>query len=478
MFRLLPWQEEHATKIENSLRAHRVAMDTSLTGRGKTYVAAEMARRLGLIPIVFTRKSIVPGWCEVLRLADLPVNVINYEKAIRGAAFPTYLSIVRTVIPASRPGRKPTVKLDLRVPEIAHRRLLLIFDEVQACKGEDSQSTALLLAAARTEERILLCSATAIESPEDMRGIGVTLGLFRDRDFFRWKMAHGVRKLWHGHFGMDPKLKEWALPRIKAAIGDKMHGINDAPGFPENYVSTVLAPLPEKLSAEMALRVGELVAQGKAATDAITELLRLRQAIELCKAEWMAERAVDAYLEGQSVAAFLCFRESLAAFRFRFRELTKIDVPTLDGDTPLHQRELLLRDFNANTSRVIALQIAAGGVGISLHDLHGGHPRFSLISPGFSARELVQALGRVHRAGGKSKCVQEIVLAQHPIDLALKRTLDGKINCMETLTDMDLLSATPFPSAPADPQCKLCDRSVARPCKDTDEASGCPRYNE
>lgn len=482
MFSLLPWQLPHASAIERSLRENRVALDTSLTGRGKSYVAAEMARRLGLCPVVFTRKSVVPAWREVLSSAGLPTNVINYEKAIRGENFPGYLSIERTVKPATRPGRKPAVQLTLSIPPAAAGRLLLVFDEAQACKGENTQATALLLAAANTREHILLASATAIESPEDMRGLGVTLGLFRDRDFFHWKMAHGVRKLWHGHFGMDPKAKEWALPKIRAAIGDKMHGINDAPGFPDNYVHTSLAPLPERISADLSLRIGELLAQGRDAQDALVELLRQRQAVELCKAEWMADRAASAWEEGQAVVAFLCFRESIAHFANTFTELTRERVPTLHGGTALFAREKMLEDFQADRTRILAAQISAGGVGVSLHDLHGNHPRLSLISPSQSARDLIQALGRIHRAGARTPCVQEIVLADHPLEHALKRLLDGKIGAMETLTDMDLLSSSPFPVAcspvpdTADPTCRLCNQTTDRPCKDSDEAAGCRRY--
>ena len=52
----------------------------------------------------------------------------------------------------------------------------------------------------------------------------------------------------------------------------------------------------------------------------------------------------------------------------------------------------------------------AGGTGLSLHDVNGEHPRVSLISPSFSAIDLKQALGRIHRAGAKSPAVQKLSL--------------------------------------------------------------------
>ena len=160
----------------------------------------------------------------------------------------------------------------------------------------------------------------------------------------------------------------------------------------------------------------------------------------------MAERAVQLHSEGYSVPAFFSFRESLRTFARLVGAETKVEVPVMDGDTPLAARERMIADFQGSGgSRVIAIQLQTGGAGINLHDLAGTRPRFALISPDYSARHLVQALGRVHRAGG-GKTTQEIVLADYPIELALKRVLDAKISAIETLTDMDLLSSLPFPA--------------------------------
>ena len=88
-------------------------------------------------------------------------------------------------------------------------------------------------------------------------------------------------------------------------------------------------------------------------------------AVELCKAEWMADRAASAWEEGQSVVAFLCFRESIAHFANTFTELTRERVPTLHGGTALFAREKMLEDFQADRVRILAAQISAGGVGVS-----------------------------------------------------------------------------------------------------------------
>tara|TARA_Y100000588_G_C13888717_1_gene767717 strand:- start:498 stop:758 length:261 start_codon:yes stop_codon:yes gene_type:complete len=85
--------------------------------------------------------------------------------------------------------------------------------------------------------------------------------------------------------------------------------------------------------------------------------------------------------------------------------------------------------------------IQAGGTGLSLHDEDGGHPRVALISPTFSAVELRQALGRVHRASGKSKSIQKIVFAANTVEDRVAAAVRRKLNNLDMINDGEL---TPF----------------------------------
>lgn len=82
--------------------------------------------------------------------------------------------------------------------------------------------------------------------------------------------------------------------------------------------------------------------------------------------------------------------------------------------------------------------ISAGGVGISLHDQTGDAPRVSIISPGFSAVELRQALGRIHRSGGKSPARQYIVFAGGTIEDSVRNAVRNKLNKLDLLNDGDM----------------------------------------
>jgi superfamily II DNA or RNA helicase len=62
----------------------------------------------------------------------------------------------------------------------------------------------------------------------------------------------------------------------------------------------------------------------------------------------------------------------------------------------------------------------------------------ALICPTFSATELKQALGRIHRAGGRSKSVQKIIFTAGTIEEKICETVRRKLGNLELLNDGDL----------------------------------------
>ena len=89
--------------------------------------------------------------------------------------------------------------------------------------------------------------------------------------------------------------------------------------------------------------------------------------------------------------------------------------------------------------RVLLVSLQAGGAGISLHDVNGIAPRHAIISPSYSAIDLVQAVGRIWRAGSKSKATQRIVYAAGTIEEEIAASVTAKIANIENINDGDLL---------------------------------------
>ena len=107
----------------------------------------------------------------------------------------------------------------------------------------------------------------------------------------------------------------------------------------------------------------------------------------------------------------------------------------------MEERQRAIDDFQRNGAAILIATIGSGGVRISLHDELGGHPRSSLICPSFSAIELRQALGRIHRNGSKSVATQRIILASGTVEERVCAKLNTKMFAFDPINDTDL---TPF----------------------------------
>jgi len=433
---LLPYQIQHAARIFAATQRHGVALDASDPGVGKTYVACAAAKEGGWKLLVIAPKATLPAWRKVAEGFGVQVIAItNYEAVKTG----------KTVL-----GRVEDKRFVWVLPSDA----LLVIDEVHRCKSRDSQNARLLVAARRQGIRTLLCSATAASNPLDMRATGFALGLHRLHDYWPWAVRHGCRK---GRFGMEFSGDQEALSRIHAQIfADEGVGarlrIADIPEFPatqiiaepvdtgrERQIKSVYDKLKIDLNRALATndtrRKVEIADEIEAtAANHLTIQLRARQKIELLKTDVMAALATDAVAEGLSVAIFVNFDESIDGLA----EALATDCIIRGGQSDGERQNAITR-FQANEAPIIVCNIRAGGVGINLHDPSGVKPRLSLISPTFSAQDLRQALGRVHRAGG-AHSIQRIVFAAGTIEEHACAAVEAKLAYIDTLNDGDLHS--------------------------------------
>src|SRR3989338_6204247 len=162
--------------------------------------------------------------------------------------------------------------------------------------------------------------------------------------------------------------------------------------------------------------------QEDAASNSLVAILRARQRIEVLKVPTIKELALDHLNSGLSVVIFVNFKDTLNILA------TELNVDCLiHGDQTMDERDKAVEDFQSNRKTIIICNIKSGGVGISLHDTAGDHPRVSIISPTWSAQDLVQALGRIHRAEGKTPCIQKIVYCAGTIEDSVCSNLQEKL---------------------------------------------------
>jgi SNF2 family DNA or RNA helicase len=107
----------------------------------------------------------------------------------------------------------------------------------------------------------------------------------------------------------------------------------------------------------------------------------------------------------------------------------------IDGRQSAAERQRRIESFQNDSDRIIVCNTAAGGVGISLHDTRGEFPRAAIISPDWNEKNILQVVGRVHRAGGKTPSLQRILFAAGTVEERVETSVRKKISLLKTLNE-------------------------------------------
>ena len=418
---LLEWQ---IVPVKKMLAAHRAGMrgllDASDTGVGKTYISCGFARAAAQPIFAVCPKAVIPSWREAAEhLGSHLVDARNYES----------LKKTREGVIAWGEHGWPEWKLP--------KDTIIVFDEAHRCRSADMTLNAKLLVMARRQGyQVVMISATIAESPLHLRAVGYTLGLHNGKNWWDWIRNLGCyQDQWNGwNWDQNHRTMERLHAQIFMHRGVRVRK-NAVKNFPETIISADLIDCGSKVKKildDLLARVERIKAEtANYAPSAMTAILAARREAEMIKAHAMVEMIEDAIEEGQSVAVFVCFRETLDYIREKFK------CGAIYGGQDSDERENVIQEFRADKSNVIVCAIQAGGVGISLH---GKRDRLALISPSFSAVEVVQALGRVNRAGG-GRSTQRLLYAAGTIEQQICRAVRNKLGNLNMLNDKDTAGA-------------------------------------
>lgn len=324
----------------------------------------------------------------------------------------------------------------------------IVFDEAHRCGAPRSLNADMMIAAKRQGIQCIMLTATPACTPMNMRAIGYLLGLHNDKNFYSWVRRYGCGTL-QGMPGfrwivgrdaqrqMMDKLKDKIFPSNGVALDYK-----DIPGFPERTIEPRLCDFKDKdkidaLYAQMGAKVEEIERRGlDYVPSPLTERLTERMKIEMLKVPVMAERAQTLVEQGNSVALFVNYSETIS----ELSKLLKTDCIVEGTSTKWEkeQRDHNVAAFMADEQRIIIVNNKAGNLSLSLHDTHGDFARYGLVSLPESAVEFIQLLGRLHRTGGMTPAFYELILAAGTVETRIKTRVEANKNNVETLTDADL----------------------------------------
>ena len=440
---LLPPQREHAVSLLNSLYINGVACDQSETGTGKTYVAAWLAKNLNSPVVIVCPKVVIPSWTKVLSYFGIKAHcLINYEKLIRGNT--EHLSF--------KDG-KDTGPSDYTIN--FPKNSLVILDEVHKCKSATSKNSDFLIKLKMDGYKSLLLSATAATNPLEMKAFGFATTLHNLVSYRHFITSSGAYAGRYGGFQIDLQSQKtieamsnihntlFNLYKVSSRMTRKMFDKI----FPDNHVmaecfnmgtnTDKINRVYEQMEAEMAALEESSINYSQHHFAIMTKARRMA---ELLKVPTMVEMIEDWYDEGISPVVFVNFTDTVEAIEKQLAKNRKFDgkIARIVGGQADKVRQKDIEDFQSDNKRIMIANLAAGNAGVSLHDLIGNHPRGSIISPSYSAINLLQALGRCHRAEGKTTCIQKVMFADGTIEVEACKRVQSKLNNLECLNDGDL----------------------------------------
>jgi superfamily II DNA or RNA helicase len=427
----------------NSLYINGVACDQSETGTGKTYVAAWIAKNLNSPVVIVCPKVVIPSWTKVLSYFGIKAHcLINYEKLIRGNT--EHLSF--------KDGKDNSASdYIINFP----KNSLVILDEVHKCKSATSKNSDFLIKLKMDGYKSLLLSATAATNPLEMKAFGFATTLHNLTSYRQFITDSGAYVGRYGGFQID--LQSQKTVEAMSNIHDKLFNLYKVSSrmtrkmfdkiFPDNHVMAECFDMgsnTDKINRVYLQMESELAALEESSVNYSQHhfaiMTKARRMAELLKVPTMVEMIEDWYDEGISPVVFVNFTDTVEAIEKQLAKNRKFDgkIARIVGGQSDKVRQKDIELFQSDDKRIMIANLAAGNAGVSLHDLNGNFARGAIISPSYSAINLLQALGRIHRAEGKTKCIQKVMFAAGTIEEDACKRVQSKLNNLECLNDGDL----------------------------------------
>ena len=469
--KLYDYQFLQVFNLMSAFRNNNIILDGSDTGTGKTYTAIALCKQLNLKPLIICPLITIPNWkrvCDIFKV--MPLTIVNYDMIKTGKCYNNQNETINCKfieIEEINGSNGKNIQVKWKLPHYS----IIIFDEVHKCKNPKSQNGQLLLST-KEQYKVLMLSATLSDKPKSFHVFGYMLGFYKNiKQSKNW--INGVLLDDKTHIGSKPELSainksiypnkgsrmrikelgsKFPMNQVSADAyfidDDKRQLVNDAIQKINEYIDLNISDAPKiqnenqnetqdenqnNLENNQDIKIIECDKKIiKHNAKQLGQLMKSRQILEQVKISIMVDLAKEYIENGYGVVLFVNFNETI-------RQLSKLlkTKCIINGDQSGTERSNNISQFQNNTSNIIICNIAISE-GMSLHDLHGV-PRVSIISPSFSATQLVQVLGRISRAGAKTPALQRLIYCADTCEENICMNLKTKLEFLAKLNDNDLI---------------------------------------
>jgi len=447
----IPFQKTAALELADKLLKERGALLQAGTGVGKTYITAQALKQV--IPTLL--KSEAPDTPFPVLWIGPAATMIQTQRVLKSYGIAQYvMTLSYSALTSPKTGGAMFYQTRTEVTYGQEQIVydwrecmlprLVVFDECQALKNEESTRTAIARGLPDSVKRLFI-SATPYQRVCEARTVMVGVGMRSEYNVLPLSQGTApsvMRSL--ATYGNTSAYSPRAMEKVK--------------GVMQPYTVNVKGiRFKHKARTECVLinfqRSEERQAYENAYNEYLEELFKLRgqtghgilaarlvamqkfrQKAEEIRSPIVAGRAHNAITEGSQVIIASNFKNML---RGAWQALTKRygydpdRIGFVTGGQTAEQRQRHVDEFQAGKRDVMLLTMQAGGVGISLHhEQDEARPRHIILPPTWSAIDLIQCLGRSHRITSRSNTLQEVLWYRNTIEERVAAVVENKVKCI------------------------------------------------
>jgi len=447
----IPFQKTAALELADKLLKERGALLQAGTGVGKTYITAQALKQV--IPALLERQApdtpfpilwIGPAATmiqtqRVLKSYDIAQHVmtLSYSALTSPKTGGAMFYQTRTEVTYGQ----EQIVYDWRECMLPR---LVVFDECQALKNEESTRTAIARGLPESVKRLFI-SATPYQRVCEARTVMVGVGMRSEYNVLPLSQGTApsvMRSL--ATYGNTTAYSPKAMENVKGVMQPYTVNVKGIRFKHKAHTECVLINFQrseERQAYENAyneyleklLKLRGQTGHGILAARLVA-MQKFRQKAEEIRSPIVAGRAHNAIQEGSQVIIASNFKNML---RGAWQALTKRygydedRIGFVTGGQTAEQRQRHVDEFQAGKRDVMLLTMQAGGVGISLHhEQDEARPRHIILPPTWSAIDLIQCLGRSHRITSRSNTLQEVLWYKDTIEERVAAVVENKVKCI------------------------------------------------